>query len=337
MSKLNLTIINKEGDARYLISSNWLEKWKKMHYYDLCCQEWEPEFDESKEKEIWPISNHELILDQNDFYTDEDPNSYYNYILKPDVKPNNDYKLINQDIWRFFYTKYGGTEIKRFYYKNSPFGIQIEIHLKEIKVVVLPHLEDWNVSTISSPKSIYISKHDKLKTLLERIEKILNSTGEFNLSQDRMRPWRLTSNTDLAKFDHAVRTAIESKIQDEEMSKENIDIHDSWKSKMEMNTGVKFPGDCIEHMRDFAIDEIELSADYTLVIETASSDTKKFIFQYEKFEALGYGKCEYCYSNKFLITECKCKTVQYCCERWMIKDIRFHKDKCIELRYLYIG
>ena len=318
----------KDGDVGYLLSNSWIDKWKKMHYYESYHRNLKPEFDESRSKEIGPISNDELIRDQSEFFTDKDDKSYYNYILKPNIKMNVDYRPVDEEIWRFFHTKYGGTEIKRFYYKTYSFGADIEAKLKEFKVVVLPYLEDWNMSTVTNPKSIFMSKHDQFKKLLERLESILNSSGKFNLSQDRMRAWKLAFNADLAKADHDIRAAIESNMDVEEPSKDNTDTEDSSKSKLEKNTGVKFPGVCLEMMRDFDIDDIELSAHDTLVIETASPETNKFIFEYEKIEILGYGKCEYCYSHKPLVVECRCKEVQYCCDECMKKDERFHSDKC---------
>ena len=81
-------------------------------------------------------------------------------------------------------------------------------------------------------------------------------------------------------------------------------------------------------MRKFDIDDLELSATDTLVIETASEETKKFIFYFEKIEILSYGKCEYCYSHKPLVVQCRCEEVQYCSDECLKKDERFHIDKC---------
>ena len=95
-------------------------------------------------------------------------------------------------------------KITRFYHQNDSSGVEIEVILKELKVVVLPYLEDWNKSTITSPKSIYMRKHDKFRTLLERLQKILNSSGKFSLSQDTMRVWKLAPNANIEKVNHDI-------------------------------------------------------------------------------------------------------------------------------------
>ena len=233
---------NKDRDVGYLLNNDWFEKWKIMHYFESYSQNLKPEYDEYLSKEIKPISNDELIRAQSEFYTDEDPKSYLNYILKPNIKMNVHYRPIHKDIWRFFHSKYGGTEIKRFYYKTHGLITDIEVKLKEIKVVILPHLEAWNIRTIKNPKSIFVSKYDKLNTLLERLEKILNSTGKFNLSQDTMRAWKLAFHVDLEKIDHDIKTAIEQNIEVEEFSKKEGNAEDSSNKNIENNTGVKFPG-----------------------------------------------------------------------------------------------
>ena len=73
-----------------------------MHYFDSYSKGFKPEFIEHMKKEIWPISNDELIINQNDFYTDEDPKSYYNFIIKPGLKMNVDYRVVDRNIWKFF-------------------------------------------------------------------------------------------------------------------------------------------------------------------------------------------------------------------------------------------
>lgn len=316
----------KDGEIGYLLSNKWLEEWKKVHYYDSYYRNLKPDFDEGRPVEIGPISNNELIMDRSEFYNDVDPNSYYNFMLKPNIKMNVDYKPVEEEIWRFFVEKYGGVEIKRFYYKTYSFGADIEAKLKEYKVVILPNCDEWDIGKITNPKSIFTSKHDKFSTLFERLENILNKNYGYNLTQDRMRPWKLAYNTDIKKIDNEVKNAI-AKAPNDDMAVDNEENKGD-DSKVQKSLGVKFPGISLEMMMKFDVDDIELSSNDILVIETASAQTKRFIFHYEKIEILGYGKCEYCYSHKPLVVECRCKEVQYCSDECMKKDERFHVDKC---------
>ena len=102
---------------------------------------------------------------------------------------------------------------------------------------------------------------------------------------------------------------------------------ESSNKNIERNTGIKFPGTSLEMMKNFQIDDVELSSSDTLVIELASKITGKFIFYYEEIKILGYGKCEYWYSHKPLTVQCRWGEVKYCGEECMKKDERFHVDK----------
>ena len=96
-------------------------------------------------------------------------------------------------------------------------------------------------------------------------------------------------------------------------------------NKIEKNTGVKFPGTSLDQMKDLAIKDIEISQDDTIVIETATPETNKFIFQYEDVEVVRYGKCDHCYKQQPLVVHCRCREVQYCSNDCLKKDIRIHQ------------
>ena len=99
------------------MSIKWMKKWMKMHYFESYNQQQKPEYDESLDKEIEPISNDELVIDKNHLNTHQNPNKNRDYRLKPGVRMNVDFQIVDEDTWRFFQTKYGGIEIKRFYQK----------------------------------------------------------------------------------------------------------------------------------------------------------------------------------------------------------------------------
>lgn len=105
-------------------------------------------------------------------------------------------------------------------------------------------------------------------------------------------------------------------------------IEEEGKDDEEVNTGVKFPGNCLESMLDLKIDDAEVSSKDTLVVELFSWEKNKFTFYYKPVKILAYGKCEYCYTHKPLTVQCECKEVKYCNEECMWKDEKFHHDKC---------
>lgn len=316
----------KDGDVGYLISMNWLEKWKKLVYYDQLYRNLQPEYDAEKSKDIPEIDNESLIRDQSTILTDVDPNSYLNFVLKPNIKMNVDYKVVEEEIWDFFRSKYGGVEIKRFFHKTYSFGAEIEAKLKEFKIVLLPTLEKWEFSKITEPKSIFASKHDKFKDLLDRLVKIFSSEKYgMTISADSIRTWKLGYNGDLERVNNHILHAKNSEM---EVEKEDEKEQPSNGKTVENNTGVKFPGTSLEMMKDFDVEDLEISSTDVIVIEQASPKTGKFMFYYEEVKILCYGKCEYCYSHKPLVIQCRCEEVKYCGEECMKKDERFHVDKC---------
>jgi hypothetical protein len=189
----------------------WLNDWKKMVYYDSYYRNLRPDFDPEKSRDVGQIDNDSLLRDLASFYNDVDADCYYNTVLKPNIKMNVDYKPVDSETWKFFHSRYGGTVIKRFYYKTYSFGADIEAKLKEFKVVILPNLESWDMDKITEPKSIFCSKHDTFQELLDRLLETLNS-DEYGMSLDdnRIRPWKLGYNGDLAKIDAEIKKYAET-------------------------------------------------------------------------------------------------------------------------------
>ena len=128
-----------------------------------------PEFDTELPTKIGEVDSLSLIRPRDEILTDVKEDSYYNFILKKDLKMNFDYKVVDEDTWEFFASRYGGIPIKRFYHKSFSFGAEVEAKLKEYRVVILPTFEEWDVSKITERLSIFSSKHDKFETLLKRI------------------------------------------------------------------------------------------------------------------------------------------------------------------------
>jgi hypothetical protein len=54
------------------------------------------------------------------------------------VRERYQYKLVNQELWTFLYSRYGGNEIKRYAIPLSMYSTTVETRLKQISIVVLP-------------------------------------------------------------------------------------------------------------------------------------------------------------------------------------------------------
>lgn len=83
--------------------------------------------------------------------------------------------------------------------------------------------------------------------MLTRIVNILSSKSHnLSISLERIRPWKLSFNGDLSKIHQEIVEARDNPTIDESEVTETNDG-----KKIEVNTGVKFPGTSLEMMRKF--------------------------------------------------------------------------------------
>jgi len=94
----------------------------------------------------------------------------------------------------------------------------------------------------------------------------------------------------------------------------------------ETNSGVKFPGECIEPYvgSQLTVDELDL-VNRVVIVEVC---TPKFAYSYEDRGRIQIGKCEFCSQRRVLKVSCKCKRVKYCEEACRKKDATFHLPSC---------
>lgn len=100
----------------------------------------------------------------------------------------------------------------------------------------------------------------------------------------------------------------------------------SIEEKLEMNSGVEFPGESLEPMvgSSLTFEDKDFNQEI-IVVEVA---TPKFAYKYEKQERLQIGPCEFCTTRNILRAECRCKRVRYCNEKCRQKDEHFHLPTC---------
>ena len=94
---------------------------------------------------------------------------------------------------------------------------------------------------------------------------------------------------------------------------------------MDDNTGVDFPGTCLDKLKTKALEKLNIADTDKVVVEIAN-EKGEFIFRYPRNVKIG--RCEGCYYDKPLTVVCKCKEVFYCGEKCRKIDERFHLDKC---------
>lgn len=102
-------------------------------------------------------------------------------------------------------------------------------------------------------------------------------------------------------------------------------------TNVEVNSGVDFPGQCMEPLMNSALRINQLkqtSSNQTIVIEFRENSADKFAFKCLVNQVLVIGVCEYCNKKNIMNAICKCKNVKYCNEACLDNDKRFHVDKC---------
>ncbi|CAI2365323.1 unnamed protein product [Moneuplotes crassus] len=292
-------------------------------YFDCFKSNTIPDFDENRSTEVREIDNASLFIPKDQFINDVDPESHYNHILEKETKLNIDYIIVNEKIWNFFHSRYGGTTVKMFYVSSISYSANLGTNLSEIKLIILPHKEKWDIENVSRPLSIFASARDTLDALLERIINNLNSDEYgYKLSKNKIRLWKLAEGQSIDEIVKEVSQQMTLSCQ-EDLLKENQDSFEDHEK-----AGISFPGECIENWGPIYMMDVGLFVPNTLMLEVASDKTGNFLFEYEKTKVLRCGKCEYCFLRKPLIIQCQCEEVQYCSECCLKKDVKFHIDKC---------
>ena len=125
---------NPENTSFYVISQQWLNKWKQYVSYDNVTQDLEPNvqyFGQSHPGKI----NEDLIDDNPKFIplsTYPEDKSFTNVLLRDGLQEGRDYKLITEAAWNYLYNDYQGVTIKR-PCRVFPNGEkQVEVRLKKV-------------------------------------------------------------------------------------------------------------------------------------------------------------------------------------------------------------
>lgn len=108
------------GKAVFIITKVWLKKYKEYVFYSDVKRHNKPQMHES-DRNPGPISNLEdlCITDDPKFLRgagkqENYEQSYLDTYFKPNMSERYEYKIINQELWTFLHSKYGGQEIKRY-------------------------------------------------------------------------------------------------------------------------------------------------------------------------------------------------------------------------------
>lgn len=104
-----------EGSEWYLISCEWLARWKD--YVGFEATDTSPD---TPMNSTHPgmILNEDIIEDVENKLIDR-RRPHLNHNLKENLREEDHYHILNEKVWNFLYTRYGGVEVKRFGVKRE--------------------------------------------------------------------------------------------------------------------------------------------------------------------------------------------------------------------------
>ena len=181
----------------FLINKQWYYDWKKYinkDFFDKIhglnpnkVKKNGKEIEESKLKfeetpSPGPISNDKILMNINSFYNDGNIKNPENFIIKPELGFNKDIKMIHEELWNFYFKKFGGgpelcfvNNNKNEKQKDSLF----QLNKYNLKLVFLPVKNEIigndekikEIFCVENIKSIFIEKN---KVVIELIKKIVD-------------------------------------------------------------------------------------------------------------------------------------------------------------------
>ncbi len=110
--------ILKDKSDNLLLNRNWLRKWKKYVDYQSIKESQQSYYSYSSynrrvhkidpESHPGEIDNGFLLYPLDEYLNDGDANNEENFVVRHDINPKTDLRIVNKSIWQFFYTRYGG-------------------------------------------------------------------------------------------------------------------------------------------------------------------------------------------------------------------------------------
>ena len=123
--------LNENKDVFYVISTKWLNCWKKYVSYDELAANKEPNL-----KFLGQIRPEKMNIDILEESSDDlkyvDLDYYGNVYLKPKIQAEVDYTLITEQAWNFLKDIYDGVTIKRPLFDLPDGSRRVEVTLKQV-------------------------------------------------------------------------------------------------------------------------------------------------------------------------------------------------------------
>jgi len=171
----------KPGSKWYVMSITWFNKWKAYIGWDG---------DTDMEDSYPGPCNNEDIIEDPEAQVVSDPNQIHlNVNLKDGLREDENYTLLNEELWDFFCSRYGGREIVRFGEESTTGEPSIEVYLTRVNIYFFPMAQDNQSIDV-----MYSSRSATLEQVAERMSK------RKNKPMSAFRFWKVSTPKDIGKY-----------------------------------------------------------------------------------------------------------------------------------------
>jgi len=193
----------------YLLSGEWFNKWKDYVDYNAATGQTADHHNFMEEEKkitfLGPIDQSSIIDDVDLLIDPESSEDYANYPVKLGLNENKDFLILDQQLWDFFYQRYGGVAIPRFTYFKSEndFTPSVEVWLQKINVVMFPLPTKTQNRNIEKYDVVYISRRKTIRDLMQKLNRIYGdyiSLKDKNGSDIPRRLWKIDPLCDFRTY-----------------------------------------------------------------------------------------------------------------------------------------
>lgn len=177
------------NSSAYLLSKTWLTAYKKYILFADVKRNNKPETP-AVDQHPGPITNVDDLcdLDLDDINlkgtgkVEQFPSDIVDRYVKENARERYQYKVINQELWDFLFTRYGGEVIRRIAIPLSQWSTTVEVRLKQLPLVVLPCSRLFEggdlLAGLETEYKVQLGKRCKYGDLKKRIVDCINANKE---------------------------------------------------------------------------------------------------------------------------------------------------------------
>ena len=245
----------KDKSEWFIISWRWFEKWKEYVNFEN-----DSEIIERNHPGM--IGNNE-ILEDSKYVLHDNQRQHLNINLKENLKEETDYMIINEKMWKFLATRYGGVEIKRFGIRNEEDKSKsfIEVNLIKLYVHYFPSQMDESIDLYI----VYESRYSTVEQLKERLADIKRK------DQTNVRLWKASIPK---QFNEFYQNNLKEYQMDGEIKIDGELLKQRYSKIVDINIS----------MDDFIIVEWKWDSKFIFILEESKNDVAKTAIKSIKME-----------------------------------------------------